>query len=155
MRTSRRPFVEEPSLNLIPMLDMVSLLIQMLLLNAHFGSIVVLPTALGRQTADAAKTLGLTVSVSPSGFDVSWAEAGERSSRGLRCAGGTCEGPESYDAKGLAGLAAEIKKKNPEETAVQLLVHPDVAFECMAVAMDATRGRTGNLFPDVVLGTTP
>jgi hypothetical protein len=154
MRTARRLASDPPEINLIPLLDMVSLLIQLLLVNAQFGVFAQISTAIGAPSDQPQEGLQLQVGVSPQGFAVSWTEAGGRKEKTLPCASGACSAPESYDAAGLQGLAAEIKRAHPGDASVQLVLGQDVSFEVIARAMDALRGTTDTpMFPDVVLGS--
>ncbi|MEQ1565358.1 MAG: biopolymer transporter ExbD [Myxococcota bacterium] len=150
---TRRLDDDPPEINLIPMLDMVSLLIQLLLVNAQFGVFAEIPADLGAPSDQQIAGVQLRVDVSTSGFGVGWTEPGGPEARTVPCLGGSCAAPESWDHAALAELARKIKGLHPAEAQVQLVVAPDVSFEVVARAMDALRGsESGPLFPDVVLG---
>lgn len=142
----------EPDLNLIPMLDMVSLLIQLLLLNAHFGSLVTVPSLTGRETDAPLDGAAIQLAVTPDALQLSWTESGERRAREIPCRG-DCSAPGGYDLRGLRDACRELKHALPAERSVQLALHPAISFETIAAVMSAARGRTGDLFPDLVLGT--
>jgi biopolymer transport protein ExbD len=155
MKARRRLVMDTPELNLVPLLDMVSLLIQLLLINAQFGVFAEIGAVLGAPSAEPGQGLQLQVHVTGSGFQVSWEAGGGRESKVLPCSGdGSCAGVESYDAAGLAAVAGELAREFPEEQQVQVRLDPEVSFEVAAKVMDAVRGPDGTGFPDVVLGGT-
>ena len=153
----RRRLVDDPpEINLIPLLDMVSLLIQLLLVNSQFGVYAEITTAMGAPSDQPQAGLQLRVDVTMEGFAVSWGEQDGRQRQALPCLSGTCSHPEAWDTAGLAALAGEIKANHPDEQQVQLMMAPDVPFEVMAGAMDALRGSADPnraMFPDVVMGS--
>ena len=154
MRTARRLADDPPEINLIPLLDMVSLLIQLLLVNAQFGVFAQISGAIGAPSDTPQEGLQLQVAVSPQGYAVSWSEAAGRQQKTLPCASGSCTDPASYDAPALAALAAQVKGSHPADTSVQLVLTDDVPFEVVAKAMDALRGPADSpMFTDVVLGS--
>lgn len=152
----RRLAEDPPEINLIPLLDMVSLLIQLLLINAQFGVYAEITTAMGAPSDQPQAGLQLRVDVTMEGFAISWGEADGRERQTLACASGACSHPGAWDTAGLAALAGEIKANHPDEQQVQLMMAPDVPFEVMASAMDALRGSADPaqaMFPDVVMGS--
>lgn len=69
-----------------------------------------------------------------------------------------------YDLKGLSELLQQLKARFPEETAVTLLLAPDVPYDNLIQVMDTVRmfetkrnGKTvqTELFPDIALGDAP
>ncbi|MEQ1500766.1 MAG: biopolymer transporter ExbD [Myxococcota bacterium] len=154
-RPRRRMTADPPEINLVPLLDMVSLLIQLLLINAQFGVYAELSSALGQPVADDLPGLSLRVAIGPDGYQVSWQDGGSPQSRTFACELTPCQSPEAYDAVGLHALAAELKGANPDAASVELAPAETVPFEVMAATMDALRGSSdeaGALFPDIVLG---
>ena len=79
-RARTRLSVDVPELNLVPLLDMVSLLIQLMLVNARFGLFAEIGSYAARPgpDADSGPTLGLVVRVNADGYEVSWADGDER-----------------------------------------------------------------------------
>jgi biopolymer transport protein ExbD len=154
VRNRRRRLSAESELNLIPMLDMVSLLIQLLLLNAHFGSLVTVPSLIGRETEEPLDGAAVQLVVSPQGYELSWTESGQREVRHLPCKG-ACSERTDFDLPGLRSAARDVKRNHPDDRSVTVVLHPSLAFESVADAMDAVRGRAGSLFPDIVLSSAP
>lgn len=151
---SRRFRLDPPELNLVPLLDMVSLLIQMLLVDAQFGVYAELSSAVSAGAAEATgEQLGLAVLVGADGYRVQWIEGGEGRERALPCAVAPCAEPGAWDGPGLRSTLAALKDAHPEERAVVLVPEPGVPFEVVVRTMDLTRddgaGRT--LFPEPVV----
>lgn len=155
MRKRHRLPISTPEINLVPLLDMVSLLIQMLLVNAQFGTYSQVGTHLAGPAAEqSAEKLGLQVDVARTGFTVSWTENGGRVERSLPC-GQRCDDPAGFDAPGLRALAVHLKSTHVAEQQVVLSPGEGVAFEVIVRAMDALRADDSGapLFPDLVVGT--
>ena len=150
MRRRERLSVDTPEVNLVPLLDMVSLLIQMLLVSAQFGAFAEVETQVaGPGALPDGERLGFEVRVTSEGFVGSWTEAGERKERTLRCGQVPCT---SWDGVALARLAQDLKQLAPAER--QVVVTPDrgVPFEGVVTAMDAVRSLGQRpLFPDLVV----
>ena len=154
MKSRRRLSQDTPEINLVPLLDMVSLLIQLLLVNAQFGVFAQISTAIGAPSSTPQDGLQLQVVVSPQGFAVSWSESSGRQDRDLPCSAGSCSAPTAYDATGLQALALDLKQAHPDEKSVQIVLGDDVPFDVIARAMDALRGSVHDpMFPDVILGS--
>lgn len=165
MRRARRLPVETPEINFVPMLDMVALLIQMLLLNAQFGSYAQVPSMVGTPVDSVTAGLHLLVEVTTDGYAVSWSEGDVRRKESVPCAAVGCVTPESYDREGLRKVARSLKDLHPEETQGLLVPSESVSFEAVIGAMDALRtdrdpttppepGHPPDappLFPDIVL----
>lgn len=162
MRRTRRLPVETPEINFVPMLDMVALLIQMLLINAQFGSYAQVPSMVGTPVDQVSAGLHLLVQVTGDGYVVSWSEGEVRRTESVPCAAIGCVTPESYDREGLRRLARDLKALHPEETQGLLVPSEAVSFEAVIGAMDALRSgvapsdgsevpKQEPLFPDIVL----
>ena len=155
MSRARRLPVDPPELNLVPLLDMVSVLIQLLLINAQFGVFSELGSEVaGVPTQDPGKGLLLEVRISSDGYGVAWSEEGARRQQAIACAGGACEAPDRYDARGLSTLVEALKAKFPSEEQVLLAPTPTVPFDVMIRTMDVLRSTKDQrvLFPNVVVG---
>lgn len=155
MSRARRLPVDPPELNLVPLLDMVSLLIQLLLVNAQFGVFTELGSEIaGAPTDDPGKGLLLEVRISSDGYGVAWSEDGARRQQTVPCLGGACEAPDRYDAAGLSAVVEGLKAKFPSEEQVLLAPTPSVPFDVMIRTIDALRATFDQraLFPNVVVG---
>lgn len=161
-RSRRRLSRQPPGINLIPLLDMVSLLIQLMLVNAQFdtyaqvGSEVAAPSAGASETPDK-EALSFEVALTKDGFQASWHEATGTVERKLPCRG-ACTDPTAWDSDGLGRLGVEIKTRFPAEQRVVVRPAPGVPFDVIVKAMDALRGPVGGKdaqFGDVVLADGP
>lgn len=150
MKGRRRLAMDPPELNLVPLLDMVSLLIQLLLINAQFGVFAEVAAALGAPSEQPPSGLQLVVRVQPRGLVVEHQATEGRVERVELPCEPRCDA-ESYDIAPLSAIAAELDQQHPTEQQVQLHLDPDVPFEVVARVMDGLRGPTGDAFPDVVL----
>ena len=142
-----------PEINLVPMLDMMSLLIQVLLINVHFGAYAQIETkAGGKQGTDPTSGLQVDVGVEEDGFSVAWSAAGSRMQRAFPCPSKPCT-IEEYDAVALRSMLEALKRSAPDETRVVLSPRGGISFEVMALAMDTVRTDSANepLFPDIVV----
>lgn len=155
MSRSRRMRLDPPDLNLVPLLDMVSLLIQMLLVNAQFGVYAELDSKVSAGAAEATgEQLGLAVHVGPQGYRVQWIERGEGREVALPCAVDPCGEPGAWDAGGVRAALVPLKATHPDERAVVLLPEPGVPFEVVVRTMDAVKADDAGqeLFPELVVG---
>ncbi|MBA2320901.1 MAG: biopolymer transporter ExbD [Deltaproteobacteria bacterium] len=150
MRRRARLTVDTPEVNLVPLLDMVSLLIQMLLVSAQFGAFAEVESQVAGPGAPMdTENLGFDIRVATDGYVASWTEGGERKERALGCGANPCT---EWNGAGLAALAQELKRSHPAERQVVVTPDPGVPFEGIVTAMDAVRsaGETP-LFPDLVV----
>lgn len=155
MRRRGRLPIDPPEVNLVPLLDMVSLLIQMLLVNAQFGVFTELETHLaGEAEPTSTEKLGLEVSVEKAGYRLSWTQDGGRKERLVGCPK-DCADAGDWDALGLRAAARELKTHHLSEQQVVLTPGEGVPFEAVIRAMDAVRTDDSGqpLFPDLVVGT--
>lgn len=153
MKARRRLVMDPPELNLVPLLDMVSLLIQLLLVNAQFGVFAEIATALGTASETPPDGLQLVVHVWTGGLVVEHratdgSTAFERYE--IPC-DDRCDA-ESYDLEPLVAIVQVLARQVPHEQQVQVQLDNEVPFEVVARVLDVVRGPTGDAFPDVVLG---
>lgn len=169
---------DDGSVNLLPIMNLVSILIPFMLMTTNFVQLAVIDTtvpalaAKGERAEDEpAEPLTLTLYVTSQGIGVGGADAivygasppdGEGANRPptLPCPGGVCSMADSYDWRGLTGLLSRIKDANPDETDVLIVPERRIPYEVIVRAMDASRedpdargpdGRARALFPKVVL----
>jgi hypothetical protein len=149
-------------LDLVPILNLVSLIIPFLLLGAQFVTIAVIPSVLAGEGAetDAPAGLGLTITIAPEGYVVRGdADAIRRESLGdtlrIPCTTAGCPEAAAYDTTALGELLSRIKAQYPKESTVVVVPYPEVSFDALTATLDAARDRTGDpLFPDVVIATS-
>jgi len=150
MRRRARLTVDTPEVNLVPLLDMVSLLIQMLLVSAQFGAFAELDSQVaGPGALEDAEKLGFDVRIATDGFVASWTEGGARREQAMLCSADPCP---DWSGAALSQLAQRLKRAHPSERQVVVTPDPGVPFEGIVTAMDAVRavGQTP-LFPDLVV----
>jgi biopolymer transport protein ExbD len=167
---------ELPELDILPFMNLMTLLIPFLLVSATFVSLAtvgVAAPAIGPTTAPPDE-LGLVIGITAEGFVVRADEelpGGESSvdvpllqdpvaCRIQLCGSSSpdCFAPEScHDGPGLGELLAEVKRAHPAETDVIIAPDSDIPYQALITAMDASRegrdddGRRIALFPDVAM----
>lgn len=158
---SRRRRVQA-ELELLPVMNLVTILIPMLLLGAQLANLGIIDSQLpaispdGKPEAD--PPLSLTVAITAAGFTVLGADgvlrpasADEDEDEGVSvpCAG-TCASARDYDYAELSRLLSLVKDEFPEEQTVVLTPASTVVYEVLIGAMDATRAHGERpLFPQV------
>lgn len=168
---------EAEELNLVPIMNLVTILIPFLLMAAQFISLAVIDSTLPAigppQPADAQPDedppLSLSVLITDEGFTVkgngideiigATEEEGEEAGPTIPCSVQGCPTPDAYNVTELTRMLVEIKALpgNDEEENVILVPEPKIAYEVLVLTMDATRqdparpGDEGLLFPFVVI----
>lgn len=163
-------------LDLVPIMNMVTILIPFLLLSAQFVSLAVIDStlpAIGKpaeteEQKDEEK-LNLSVAITPGGYSILGANVvlGNPEGEGatVPCLRDGCPGAEAYDVKRLTEMLGQIKDKFPNEENIILIPESRISYEVLIATMDATRedvdtkvrieGRDGDfprpLFPYVVI----
>ncbi len=164
------PRSREPAeLELLPVMNLVTILIPMLLLGATFANLGIVESALpainDERPVPSDPGLGLTVAISGQGFTVLGAESvllpegasADGPGVTVPCAAARCRRAEDYDFGELGRLLALVKDAFPDEETVVLTPAEDVAYEVLIGTMDATRGDDARpLFPQVsIAGGVP
>lgn len=176
---ARRGVPEEEELNLVPIMNMVSILIPFLLMAAQFVQLAVIDSTLPA-ISDAQTTppdpnekppLGLSILITEAGLSVvgnaevlktdAAVPEGEKPPPNVPCkGGGECRGPESYSYGKLTQLLAKVKNEHPDEENVILVPDNFIPYEVLVMVMDATRedvndkdkdNKSRSLFPYVVI----
>ncbi|MEN0065523.1 MAG: biopolymer transporter ExbD [Myxococcota bacterium] len=149
-----RPTTIRTELDLVPIMNLVTILIPFLLIASSFASLAVIPSVLpaigpgGERQVDA---LELKVHVGDAGFRVEGNDPQLEEGAALLCRG-PCRGPETYDLSGLTALLADLKKRHQAERSVILVPDAFVSYELLIATMDAARMDAGDtLFPEVVI----
>lgn len=160
-------------LDLVPIMNLVTILIPFLLMASSFVSLAVIDSTLPaigapqESSDDQEETLSLSIAVTDEGFTVmgndtalkSKDEEGEDPGPNVPCKQLGCPTPEAYDTKELTRLLGELKDRWPDEENVILVPESDVEYEVLILTMDAARndptntsgGKARDLFPYVVI----
>ena len=152
---------EGGEINLVSMIDMMTILVFFLLVHGGFVRLAVLelnlPTA---QSEPAAETpeFQLEVTVRESGIEV-----GDRATGLLNRIDKT---GDDYHLDQLSAYLSQVKGQFPQKTDATLLLEPDISYEVVVAVMDRMREveRTAegggqfvraDLFPEISLGDAP
>lgn len=158
-------------LDLVPIMNLVTILIPFLLMAASFVTLAAIDStlpALGEPQPSTEKPdeepLNLSVAITDQGFTVMGSDAtlkpeGDQKGATLGCSKPDCPTPDSYDYKELTRLLAQIKDRWEAEENVILVPESQIQYEVLVLTMDATRedretkvdGANRLLFPFVVI----
>ncbi|MBN2800127.1 MAG: biopolymer transporter ExbD [Deltaproteobacteria bacterium] len=163
---------EAEDVDLVPIMNLVTILIPFLLMSVQFISLAVIDStlpAMGSPTEapeNADKPLNLSVMITDQGYTVAGSsavipKAGEGAEAGptVPCTEPGCPRPESYDIKELRRILNDVKDEFPREENIILVPESRVQYEVLVITMDATRddperkedGKARLLFPYVVI----
>ncbi len=152
VRRARRRRAAE--LNIVNMVDVLTVLIFFLLVNATGVSILGINLPSADTPPPAQPPRALTVIVRQSGLTV--ADRGGAIQEFPAAADG------SYDLHGLGTLLSQIKDRAPDEDKITLLLEPGVSYDTLVQVMDTVRldpGGNGKpqreLFPQISMGDAP
>lgn len=148
----------EPPINLVPMIDILTVLVLYLLVGTIFKTFTVLQLNLPGPAAaadNAPPPLQLKVTLREDRLELS-------DGRGtIKLLPNTESG---YDLAALGGLLADIKRRAPNEDSVTLLLEPQVKYDVLVQVMDTARvfpegseeRKAGApLFPSIAIGDAP
>lgn len=145
----------EPPINLVPMIDILTVLVLYLLVGSIYKHLAILqlnlPQASTTPPPKDQPKLELTVTVRKDALVVSNHDGLVQSF--ARPAAG-------YDYAALGKLLAQIKKRASNEDSVVLLLEPDIPYDTLVQVMDAVRvfpadageGRDAPMFPGIAIG---
>lgn len=160
MRTPRRP-KQRGRLELLPVMNLVTILIPMLLAAAELAELAVVDTTLPAisPTLDAlGAPAPLVLTVSSVGVAVDGIEGGTEARTDLRCAGDVCARVADYPLVALTEALTVAKEMRPDDDRVTIVPHGDVPYGVLVAVMDAARqapaapGQASRpLFPRVVV----
>ncbi|MDP6933694.1 MAG: biopolymer transporter ExbD [Myxococcota bacterium] len=158
-RERRKPLTQE--LNLIPIMNLVSILIPFLLMAAEFVHLAVIdstlpaigaPTPPEEQEEPDKPPLNLSLGITNRGIYVMGADAvlnpdgpppvteGEDRPPTVACrSGDSCAGVDDYDWKKLTKILSEIKDEYPDDENVILVPDSNVHYEILVRTMDHSR----------------
>ncbi|MED5374480.1 MAG: biopolymer transporter ExbD [Myxococcota bacterium] len=156
----RREHQEEP-LDLVPIMNLVTILIPFLLMSAQFVSLAVIDSTLPaigppqetQEEPDDEPPLMLSVAVTDQGFTIlgdngvvtgEAEEGGEEAAEGepeptVPCTERPCTSVESYDYEELTRMLGLIKDEYPDDQNVILVPESRVHYEVIVRTMDASR----------------
>lgn len=147
------------SLNLVPMIDIFTVLVSFLLMTAVFDPTSVLQLDLPAPSSSAQPLppgLQLEITVRAKRLEV-----GDRDGGILKSLPNT---PDGYDIPALSNFLKRVKAEFPDKTEATVLLEPDVPYDSMVQVMDAVRsaeqmqdGRLveGELFVNISIGDAP
>ena len=149
-----RKTTSKGDLDLVPIMNLVTILIPFLLLSAQFVQISTIDNALPPMTHDpkptpVTETLDLSVQITDLGYEVRASALDEPVELG--CVGGVCRSATAWDTIGLTELLEDLKRDWPDDDGMILVPGSDVPYEVVIATLDAAR-RTGagaELFPSV------
>ena len=152
---------EHTEINLVSMIDMMTILVFFLLVHGGFVRLAVLelnlPTAQSEATAETPE-FQLEVTVRETGIEV-----GDRATGLLNRIDKT---GDDYHLEQLSEYLSQVKDQFPQKTDATLLLEPDISYELVVAVMDRMREiervaeRDGllaraELFPEISLGDAP
>ena len=139
----------DTDLDLIPIMNMVTILIPFLLLSVQFVSLAVIDSTLpaigkpSEPTEEDKEKLNLSVAITDSGYTVLGASGvlGNPEGEGatVPCLRDGCPGVDAYDIAKLTETLSQIKDEFPDEENVILVPESNVPYEVLIATMDASR----------------
>ncbi len=177
----RRSLQQGEELNLIPIMNLVSILIPFLLMAAQFVHLAVIDSTLPvigppQETPpeeDDDPPLQLSLVLTRQGITIAGADAvlnpdaeaaapveGEEDKPTIPCKDPNCATPESYDYELLTEKLGLIKDEYPDDENVIMVPESRIPYEVIVMTMDASRedkdasgedGKARTLFPFVVI----
>jgi biopolymer transport protein ExbD len=127
-RRSRKPV----ELNLVPMIDIFTVLVTFLLMTAVFSRITIVELDLPSAASDGVSppAFRLEVIVRDEGFELT---------NGTRLIAAIPKREGAYDFAALADLALALKRDYPEANEASVLLEPEIAYDHLIQVMDAIR----------------
>ncbi|MGH8481137.1 MAG: ExbD/TolR family protein [Nevskiaceae bacterium] len=159
----------EAPINLVPMIDILVVLVLYLLIGTIFKQFTILQLNLPGPSqavpADQRPPLDLKVVLRRQRLEVHDRNGTvgiiDNTLDGRPAAG---RGAAGHDTPALNALLAEVKRRNPEEESVTLLLEPDIQYDVLVQVMDAARvfppgsaELAGGIpmFPSIAIGDAP
>jgi len=154
---SRRPAGSQ-DLDLVPIMNLVTILIPFLLFSASFVSLATIDSTLPafsdeKPADDAPETSGAKLLITGDGYTLRTDAEPIEDGLELLCRGEGCASAGSYDHGALRDALADIKQYWPEDDTLIITSEEEVQYEILVAAMDAVRvDELGqDLYPAVVL----
>jgi biopolymer transport protein ExbD len=159
---SKRKTVKEEPLNLIPVMNLVTILIPFLLMAAEFVSLAVIDSTLPaigapqppdpNQQEDEEPPLQLSLAITAKGVRVLGADKvlfpdgapelaeGEEAPPTVPCvSGGSCTSVDDYNWSELTRILAKVKDTYPDDENVIIVPDTKISYEVIVATMDASR----------------
>ena len=127
-------------LDLVPIMNLVTILIPFLLLSAQFVQVSAIDNTLPATTPSPvpqAEALDLRVKISELGFEVEASPLEEPVQ--FTCVGGFCRSASAWDTAGLTELLERLKRDWPDTESMILEPGSDVPYEVVIATLDAAR----------------
>ncbi len=169
MARKKRADQGDTELDLVPIMNMVTILIPFLLLSVQFVSLAVIDSTLpaigkpAEPSEEEEEKLNLSVAITGSGYTILGASGvlGNPDGEGatIPCTRDGCPGVEAYDVAELTKMLNQIKDQYEDEENVILVPDSNVPYEVLIATMDASRedpetkvnDKPRSLFPYVVI----
>ncbi|MCB9778102.1 MAG: biopolymer transporter ExbD [Alphaproteobacteria bacterium] len=151
---------ETGELNLLPVMNLVTILIPLLLMGVTLVNLATIDSSLpgisDEPGLDGPPPLHLSIAITTHGFRVQSEEVGLAGPSiepvELPCAGERCADPQAYDYSGLTDALARVKDAFPDHQSVVLVPDNHVPYEVLVGVMDASRAQAErHLFPQVTI----
>ena len=147
-------------LNLIPMMDIITVLVIFLLITAVFTHITIMELNIPTRAGESA------VNVPNFSIEVIVRKAGLEIANGSSVEAAILKKDDKYDLEMLSKMLTRLKAQYPEKEDATVLVEPDIQYDYLVQIMDAIRGgdvreegsgemRKIVLFPKVSIGDAP
>ena len=147
-------------LNLIPMMDILTVLVIFLLITAVFTHITILDLSIPTQAG------GTAVNAPNFSIEVIVRKAGLEIANGSSVEAAIPKKDDKYDLELLSKMLTRLKDQYPEKADATVLIEPDVQYDYLIQIMDAIRGAdvreegSGEmkkivLFPKISVGDAP
>lgn len=147
---------EPPELDLVPVMNLVTILIPFLLFSASFVSLAAIDSTLPALVDEALPkpkpdpALELALEISTEGYELR-----ARQPLPLRetvfYRQDRSTSADTWPSGELADALAEVKREYPEEDTLILVPSGSIPYEVLVRTMDAARGQHRELFPSVVM----
>jgi len=175
MARKKKRLAEAEDVNLVPIMNLVTILIPFLLVAIQFVSLAVIDStlpAIGPPSAEVPdedeQPLNLSLMITDEGYTIAGADAVLRPEGGdadeeagptIPCKEPGCPTPDSYDIAELTRMLGMVKDEYPNDENVILVPESSIAYEVLVRTMDASRedasmkvdGKPRLLFPFVVI----
>ncbi len=162
MSKSKR--TSKATLNLLPVMNLVTILIPMLLSAVHFSELAIIDTTLPGIVTDSVPTpdpdaVSLSVTIDRRGLEVFGSNTGVAVLDGgrlsLPCLNADCHGSGAYDLGSLERILAEVKSLAPGHRSLVLIPGDGITYERIIEVMDVAKGGVDHkLFPDISIAAS-